>query len=47
MKPFTDLWKADIGDVGNIDTRRPIEQSDIERGIKVFVEYNEQKDLLI
>jgi hypothetical protein len=38
-KPFTDLWNADIGDVGNVDRRRPIEHSDIERGSKVLVEY--------
>ena len=38
-KPFADIWNADIGDVGNIDRRRPIEHSDIEHGAKVLVEY--------
>jgi hypothetical protein len=38
-KPFADLWSADIGDVANIDRRRPIEHSGIERGAKVLVEY--------
>ena len=38
-KPFADLWSADIGDVGNVDSRRPIEHSEIERGSKVLVEY--------
>jgi len=38
-KPFADLWNADIGDVRNVDRRRAIEHSDIERGKKVLVEY--------
>src|SRR5205814_5270068 len=32
-------WSVDIGDVGNVDSRRSIEHSDIERGSKVLVEY--------
>src|SRR5436190_8708174 len=35
-KPFADLWSADIRDVGNVDNRRPIEQSEIECGSKVL-----------
>jgi hypothetical protein len=38
-KPFSDLWSADMGDVGNVNRRRPIQHSDIERGAKVLVEY--------
>ncbi len=38
-KLFADIWNADIRDVGNIDRRRPIEHSEIERGSKVLVEY--------
>lgn len=38
-RPFAALWNADIGDVGNVDRRRPIEHSEIERGSKVLVEY--------
>ena len=32
-------WSADIGDVGNVDSRQSIEHSGIERGSKVLVEY--------
>jgi len=38
-KPLADLWSADIGNVGNVDRRQPIEHSDIECGAKVLVEY--------
>ena len=39
MKPFADIWNMNIGDVSNIDRRRPIEHLEIECGSKVLVEY--------
>ena len=39
MKPFPDLWSADMGDVGDVNRRRPIQHSDIECGAKVLVQY--------